>query len=168
MKLFYPVISSIMLAFALTFSALAHDYKVGDLVIDHPHIPATVKSAPAAAGYLAIKNNGTEADRLVSVSAPFSAKQQLHTMTMVEGVMRMRPLKDGIEIPAGGEIALKKGGDHLMFMKLSEQIQVGEMREVTLTFEKAGDVKIGMMVIDPADMDHEGSEEHTNHSGHSN
>lgn len=164
MKLFYSAISSIVMALALSVaasvSALAHDYKVGDLIIDHPHIPATVKSPPVAAGYLVIKNNGSESDRLVSASATFSAKQQLHTMTMVEGVMRMRPIKDGVEIPAGGEIALKKGGDHLMFMKLSEQMQVGEMREVTLTFERAGEVKIGMMVIDPADMDHEGSEDH--------
>lgn len=153
----------------LSFSAFAHDYKFGDLIIDHPHIPATVKSAPVAAGYFTIKNTGAQADKLLSVSAGFSAKQQLHTMTMIEGVMRMRPLKDGIEIPAGGEVSLQKGGDHLMFMELSEPMQVGELRDVTLVFEKAGEVKIGMIVIDPVDLEDENkSDDHSNHSGHTN
>ena len=170
MKLFFSAIFTIVFTVVMTVSALAHDYEIGNLVISHPHIPATVKSAPVAAGYLAIKNNGTEGDRLVSVTAGFSKKQQIHTMTMVEGVMRMRPLKDGIEIPAGGEITLKKGGDHLMFMKLSEQMQAGELREVTLSFEKAGEIKIGMIVVDPEDLegDEDVSDDHSNHSGHTN
>lgn len=163
MKFFYASLT----AFTLLLSSLyayAGDIKAGDLIIMNPSIPATVKSAPVAAGYLMIKNTGAEADKLLSVSADFSAKQQLHTMTMIEGVMRMRPLKEGIEIPAGGKITLKKGGDHLMFMKLSEQMQVGEMREVTLTFEKAGEVKIKMPV---KDMKH-GEGDHSNHSGNTN
>lgn len=166
MKFFY----SFLTAFTLLLSShtvYAGEIKAGDLVIINPSIPATVKSAPVAAGYLMIKNNGTEADKLLSVSADFSAKQQLHTMTMIEGVMRMRPLKDGIEIPAGGEVKLKKGGDHLMFMQLTEQMQVGEMREVILTFEKAGEVKINMPVMDIKDIKH-GEGDHSNHSGSTN
>ncbi len=168
MKSIFSLISSVIIVLSASVFAFANDYKVGDLVIEHAHIPATVFSAPVAAGYLKIKNTGTEADRLISVSADFSAKQQLHTMTMVEGVMRMRPLKDGIEIPAGGEVALQKGGDHLMFMKLSEQMQAGELREVTLVFEKAGEVKIGMSVLDPANLEDNSSDDHSNHSGHTN
>lgn len=166
MKLFSSLFSLFILLIALSAPAFAHDYKFGNLVIDHPYIPATVSAAPVAAGYLKIKNNGTEADRLVSVSAGFSAKQQIHTMIMVEGVIKMRPLKDGVVIPAGGEAVLKQGGDHLMFMKLSEQMQAGEMRDVTLVFEKAGEIKIEMIVIDPADLDAE-PEPH-DHSNHTN
>ncbi len=163
-------ISSIIFALTMFVAscvlASAHEYKVGDLIIDHPLIPATVKAAPVAAGYLTIKNNGTEADKLIRVEAGFSAKQQIHTMRMVDGVMRMRPLKEGVVIPAGGEATLQRGGNHLMFMKLSEQMQAGELRDVTLVFEKAGEIKIGMIVIDPADLDDD--EDHSNHSGHSN
>lgn len=169
MNLFSYLFSSFLFLVALSTSVFAHDYKFGDLVIDHPHIPATVKAAPVAAGYLKIKNNGTEADKLLSISADFSAKQQIHTMMMVEGVMRMRPLKDGVEIPAGGEVVFKRGGDHFMFMKLNAQMQAGELRDVILVFEKAGEVKIGMIVIDPADLDSDApSDDHSNHSGHTN
>jgi len=165
MKFFVSALTAITLFMFTNVLAFAHDYNLGNLTIEHPHIPATVKAAPVAAGYLIIKNNGTEDDRLVSVSAGFSAKQQIHTMTMIEGVMRMRPLKDGIVIPAGGEVSLQKGGNHLMFMKLSEQMQAGELRDVTLTFEKAGELKIGMIVIAPEDLDDE-EESSEDHSGH--
>ena len=152
MKRFILIILSVIFKFSVASFAIADDYKFGDLIIEHPIIAATIKSAPVAAGYLTIFNKGTQADRLVSVSANFSKKQQLHTMTMVEGVMRMRQLKDGVEIPADGQITFQKGGDHLMFMKLFEQMQVGEMRDVILIFEKAGEVKIKMTVIDPVDL----------------
>lgn len=159
--------SSLILILVFCTSAFANDYEFGDLVIEHPHIPATVEAAPVAAGYLKIKNKGGEADKLISISAEFSAKQQIHTMTMIDGVMRMRPLKGGVEIPAGGEATLRSGGDHLMFMKLNEQMEAGQMRKVTLVFEKAGELEIEMIVVDMSDLGEE-TEDHTKHSGHTN
>ena len=167
MKHFLSIISSFVLMFAVSSSAFASEYKIGDLVVNHPVIPATVKTAPVAAGYLTIKNNGNESDRLVSVSADFSAKQQIHTMTMIDGIMRMRPLKDGVIIEAGGEATLRAGGNHLMFMKLNEQMEAGQTRKVTLVFEKAGALEVEMVVVDMSDIG-EAKEDHTNHSGHTN
>ena len=166
MKYITTFLISVMVATFTAWSAHAHDYKVGNLVIDHPFIPATVKVAPVAAGYMTIKNTGSEDDRLVSISSNFSGKQEIHTMKMVEGVMRMRPLQDGIVIPAGGEAKLAKGGDHMMFIKLNEPMQAGELRDVTLVFEKAGEVKIGMIVIDPADLDGDHKDDHSGHTEH--
>lgn len=165
MKFIPTFFASVVIATFMGWSAHAHDYKVGNLVIEHPFIPATVKVAPVAAGYMTIKNTGSEDDKLLSISSTFSGKQEIHTMKMVEGVMRMRPLQDGVVIPGGGEAKLAKGGNHMMFIKLNEQMQAGEMRDVTLVFEKAGEVKIGMIVIDPADLD---DDEKEDHSGHSN
>ena len=167
MKLFSALLSVLFVFAATSFSALASDYKLGDLAIHKAYIPATVKSAPVAAGYLKITNNGKEDDRLVSVKANFSAKQQIHTMKMVDGIMRMRPLKDGIVIPGGGETVLKSGGDHLMFMKLFEPMQIGQMREVTLVFEKAGEVTIVMPVVDPSSQENVEGHDHSGHSEHS-
>lgn len=144
--------------------ANAHEYKQGNLLIEHPVIPATVKVAPVAAGYLRIVNSGDEDDRLISISAEFSQKQEIHTMKVIDGVMRMRPVENGVVIPAKGEAVLKRGGDHLMFIKLAEPMEAGQLRDVTLTFEKAGDISIGMIVVDPVDLE----EDEANHSNHSN
>ena len=56
--------------------------------------------------------------------------------------MKMRPLGDGLEIPAGGSAKLQTGGNHLMFMKLREPMEVGQLRWVILEFEKAGKIQI--------------------------
>jgi hypothetical protein len=56
--------------------------------------------------------------------------------------MKMRQLTDGLEIPAGGEVVLKSGGYHIMFIGLEQQIKEGEKYPVTLVFEKAGSVEV--------------------------
>ena len=43
-------------------------------------------------------------------------------------------------MPAGGSVELKPGGYHLMFMGLKQPMKQGETVEVTLSFEKAGEV----------------------------
>lgn len=133
-----------------TDHAKHHDHmeavKVGDLEIGHPILRATLPNAPVSGGYLAIRNLGAEADRLVGGSASFAGKVEVHEMMMDGDVMKMREIAGGLEIPAGGEIVLKPGGLHLMFMKLSERLAEGEMRTVTLEFEKAGPVELQFSV----------------------
>ncbi|MCR9123060.1 MAG: copper chaperone PCu(A)C [Phyllobacteriaceae bacterium] len=159
-------------ALLATGTALAHDYSVGDLVIDHPVARATPANAPVSGGYMTIRNNGEEADRLVAGTADFAGKVEIHEMVMDGDVMKMREIEGGIEIPAGGEVVLKPGGLHVMFMQLEQQLEEGAELPATLTFEKAGDVTVTFNVESltqirehmAGGMDH-GS---MDHSGHSN
>jgi copper(I)-binding protein len=130
----------------LSTAAFAGDIKVGDLTIEHPAIRATVPGAKVAGGFMMIKNNGKTADRLVSGSADFTQKVEIHEMKVVDEIMRMRELKEGLEIPAGGSVHLKPGGYHVMFIKLKERMLEGEMRKAELVFEKAGKVTIEFSV----------------------
>jgi len=122
------------------------EYKVGDLVISAPMAKATPPNAPVSGGYMTITNNGSQPDRLVSVSTPFAPKVEIHEMTMEGDVMKMRPVAGGLEIPAGGSVELKPGGYHVMFMDLSEPLKEGESRKAVLTFEKAGTVEVEFTV----------------------
>lgn len=123
-------------------SAIAHEYKAADLVIDHPVARATPANAPVSGGYMTITNNGAEADRLVSATVNFAKEAQIHEMSMHDDVMKMRHLENGIEIPAGEKVMLQPGGFHIMFMKLEKQLKEGEKYEATLVFEKAGSVDV--------------------------
>ncbi len=125
-----------------TAAVAAHDYKVGELVIDHPVARATPPNAPVSGGYMTIHNNGTEADRLLSGEAAFAERVEIHEMSMEREVMKMRQLTDGLEIPAGGDVVLKSGGYHIMFIGLEQQIKEGDKYPVTLVFEKAGSVEV--------------------------
>lgn len=130
-------------------AAIAHEYKLGTLDIGHPWSRATLPGAKVAAGYLTVKNSGSEPDRLIAVSAGIAGKGEIHEMTVKDGVMTMRPVADGIEIPAGGEVKLEPGSYHIMFMELKEPAVEGVKFPGTLTFEKAGTVDVEFSVEKP-------------------
>jgi copper(I)-binding protein len=59
--------------------------------------------------------------------------------------MGMRKI-DSLAIPAGGTVELKPGGYHIMLIDLNRELVAGEKVDITLKFEKAGDVKISAEV----------------------
>ncbi len=128
--------------FAAALPAAAHEYRVGDLEIVHPWTRATPPAAKAGGGFLVIKNEGDTPDRLIAATVTVAGHAEIHEMSVTDGVMKMRELPDGLEIPAHGEIALKPGSYHLMFIDLKEPIKAGESFPGTLTFEKAGKVEV--------------------------
>ena len=119
-------------------TARAGDYKIGSLDIADPYTPATPKGATVGAGYMKITNNGTAPDRLISGSSDVAGKVEVHEMTMDKGVMKMRPLKGGLEIKPGETVTLKPGSFHVMFVGLKKPLHKGDHVKATLVFEKAG------------------------------
>lgn len=124
----------------------AHDVTVGALKIGHPWSRETAPGQGAGGGFLTITNNGKQADRLVSATSPAAAQVQIHTVSMTDGVMRMRELPGGLEIPAGTTVALKPGGYHIMLIGLKAPLKQGMMVPTELRFQRAGKVKINFKV----------------------
>lgn len=145
MKNIVLTLTAALLGFSAT-AVVAHDYKLGSLEIAHPHARATPPNAPVSGGYMVIRNTGDEADRLIGGQAGFAKKVEIHEMSMENDVMKMRELLGGLEIPAGGEVELKPGGFHVMFIGLDGQLKDGETRPVTLIFEKAGSIDVDFNV----------------------
>lgn len=146
-------------ALALTTPLLAHNYTIGKLAIGHPWTRETAASQKVGAGFLAITNSGKKADRLISATAAGMKEVQLHTVSMDNGVMRMRQLKNGIPVPAGETVTFKPGGYHLMFMGLTQPFKKGGKIPVTLRFQQAGNVKVQFAVqpvgsTTPIEVDH--------------
>src|SRR3984893_15632865 len=134
----------LVLAAALALIAgpgLAETYKLGAIEIEQPWARATPKGATIGAGYMKITNKGTEADRLVGGTVGFAQRFEVHSMSMEQGVMKMREVKDGLEIKPGETVELKPGGYHVMFVGLKEPLKQGADLSVTLKFAKAGAVE---------------------------
>lgn len=142
----YALMTAALMVAGCASAAFAHDYKAGPLVVDHPWSRATPRGASVAGGYLRITNTGTTPDRLIGGTAEGAKRFEIHEMSMTDGVMRMRELKDGVEIPAGATIELKPGSYHVMMMDLSKQLTKGDRVKASLTFEKAGKVDIEFVV----------------------
>ncbi len=139
-----------VLVFALLFASaqavMAHEFKVGDLEIGHPWSRATPAGAKVAGGYFTVTNHGSAPDRLVSISSDIAAKAEVHEMAVKDGVMTMRKVDGGLEVPAKGKAELAPGGYHLMFIGLNRQPKQGEKFAATLTFLSCANAPRGRSV----------------------
>jgi copper(I)-binding protein len=124
----------------------AKDYTVGTLKISQPWARATPKGAPVGGGYLTITNTGTSPDRFIGGSVDFAKRFEIHEMKMDNNVMKMRMLPNGLAIKPGETVTLKPGGYHIMFVGMQKPLVKGQNVEVTLRFEKAGEVKVDFPV----------------------
>jgi len=156
-----------LLSLTMVSAGLGHEFKVGELQIKHPWSRATVPAAKVAGGYFTVLNPTAQADRLLSATAEIVDRTEIHQMMMKDGVMSMRSVEGGLEVPANGELALQPGGQgagyHIMFMGLKKPLMGGEKFEGTLTFEKAGTISVEFAVEGVGAST--GGEDHSQHGG---
>ena len=133
-------------AFAETADADGAGWQLGDLTISAPFSRATLPNAPVAGGFMTLTNNGAQDDRLIAAESTASGHMEIHEMAVVDHVMTMRELPDGLPIPAGETVELRPGGLHLMFMQLQHPLVEGETVDVTLTFENAGQIDVPLSI----------------------
>ncbi|MEP3588315.1 MAG: copper chaperone PCu(A)C [Marinobacter sp.] len=121
----------------------------------------TPPGTPMGVGYMTITNNGADEVRLVGAESPRAGHVSIHETSMHEGMMRMQPLANGLEIPAGSTVELKPRSYHLMLEQLTKPLMEGEAIPVQLDFENAEDVtvKLDVQPLDAKVMDH------SHHSG---
>lgn len=116
--------------------ALAMD---GPIMVMDPYARVSSPVAKSGAAFMQIMNRSDTDDRLVSATSPAAARVELHThVDDGNGVMLMREVEDGFTIPAGETYALQRGGDHVMFMGLTDSWSHGDTVPVTLVFEQIG------------------------------
>ncbi len=124
-----------LLALSAPWPAFAADIK-----IDDAWARPTLGQVRNGAAYLTITTTGTP-DRLVAVSSPAAGKAELHTMTMNNNVMQMRPV-DAIQVTPGTEVKLQPGGLHVMLLDLKSPLKLGDKFPLTLKFERGGEVQV--------------------------
>lgn len=108
-----------------------------------------MSSGGTSAAYMVLVNRGGTADRLVSASTDVAEVVELHETRMVDNVMQMAPVADGISVPANGQVELKPGGLHVMLIGLKRDLAAGETVRLNLSFERAGTISIDAPVRMP-------------------
>ena len=135
------------LALATGFALVAGPLLAQSIVVEDAYARASTPSSPSGAAFMVLTNAGEEDDRLLAVRAEAAARVELHTHAEdANGVMRMREIEDGLPLPAGESHALARGGDHVMLMGLTAPLEQGATLPITLTFERAGDVEVEVIV----------------------
>jgi hypothetical protein len=85
-----------------------------------------------SAAYLTL-TGGETAKVLTGVSSPDAERVEMHE-TKREGEMTMMAAVEQIEVPAGGEVAMRPGGLHLMLFGLSEAARSAGSVTLNLTY----------------------------------
>lgn len=120
--------------------------RIGTLSIDGAWSRETASGQSVGGAFMTISNTGRNADRLLSGSSPVANEVQLHTMSLDGGVMRMRQVQGGLNVPAHGKLELKPGAFHIMFIGLKHPLRQGERVPLTLRFQRAGRVTVQVVV----------------------
>ncbi|MDO4262674.1 MAG: copper chaperone PCu(A)C [Deinococcus sp.] len=101
---------------------------------------ATVTAVPPSLGdtaaYLTLRNPTDEDIVLVGASTPAAGHAMLmQTMTSADSGTSMSGMVEvpSLTVPAGGELKMASGGDHVMLMGLTQPLEEG--REVALTLQ---------------------------------
>ncbi len=113
--------------------------------------PAEVSDSSAMGGsvsavYMTVENHSGRADRLTGAKTDVADMVELHETRMVDGVMQMRPVSGGIEVPAQGQVSLEPGGYHIMLMGLRQDLAEGNRIRVTLIFESGKEIAVEALV----------------------
>jgi periplasmic copper chaperone A len=125
--------------------ALAHDYTLAGVKIEHPWARPTVPGQHTGGAFLLVSNPGTSADRLLGGRTPAAERVEMHTMRMEGEVMRMRELA-AVDVPARGRVEFKPGALHLMLTGLKAPLKAGDKVPLVLRFEKAGEIEVSLQV----------------------
>ncbi|MFD5735207.1 copper chaperone PCu(A)C [Streptomyces sioyaensis] len=110
------------------------------LKVADAYMPQPVTQDMAGA-YFTVKNSGTAADKLTSVTSDLAKDISLHKTvgTKMEQV-------NSLSVPAGGELVLGRGGNHLMFMGLKKKPAEGDMVTLQLHFATAKPITVEVPV----------------------
>ncbi|MEX0970824.1 MAG: copper chaperone PCu(A)C [Paracoccaceae bacterium] len=134
---------------------------LAEIQIHDAYARSGVPGARTGGAYMEIHNTGPEDDRLIGIKTDIAQMNQIHNNIITDGVAQMVEAKGGIAIAAGETHRLARGGDHLMFMGLSDALEQGDMLDIILIFEHAGEIALQI----PVDYTRSNDEAHgTDHS----
>lgn len=97
--------------------------------------------------YMTIENTGGEDDALIGGTTDRAQAVEIHETKIVNDTGTMLPHDGPLPIPAGESVALEPGGLHIMLVDLNDDIRLGDTFEVTLEFERAGEVTVPVTAV---------------------
>ncbi|MGE3871406.1 MAG: copper chaperone PCu(A)C [Parvibaculaceae bacterium] len=118
----------------------------GDIMVSGAFARASATpAAKAGAVYFTIRNESAAADRLTGVETDAAQMAMVHETVEENGVASMRHL-EALEIAPKETVTLAPRKLHVMLTGLKAPLKQGERISLTLTFAKAGPIKVDVPV----------------------
>jgi periplasmic copper chaperone A len=104
--------------------------------VHDPYARASTMMSVSGAAFMVMRNEGPADCHVTGVHSDASQRTELHTHIQDDnGVMRMVHVEEGFIVPAGGELHLRRGAEHVMFLGLTDPMEQGDIVTVTFEFE---------------------------------
>ncbi len=124
-------------------SGMAH----AEIKVSEPYTFETAPEMKVGGAFMEIENTGDKAEHITKATSSVCDHVEIHSMDLDEnGVMKMRELKEGIEIPAGQKVELAPQGLHIMLIGLKEPLAAGKSIDLTLERGEGEPVKVDVLV----------------------
>ncbi len=134
-KIGLPLLSAMFIASILISACSKQD----SIEIKNQWVRASNDGQDVSAAYMTIVSN--EDTSLIAIDSDVADVIEIHSMSMENGVMKMRML-DTLDLVAGKPTELSPGGFHLMLFDLKKPLAAGKEAHFTLHFKnKAGQEK---------------------------
>ena len=106
-----------------------------DIVAEDGWARATVPGVKEGAGYVTLRNTGTEARSLLRLTTPICDELSLHLSSVdSNGVAHMWPIGK-LELKPGEIVKFEPNGKHMMFRGMTSPLVAGKTVAVTFEFE---------------------------------
>jgi copper(I)-binding protein len=141
---------------AVALIALSGCHRDAKLSADHAWVRLPAVPGNPGAAYLTI-HGGPEPARLVAVESDAAGSSELHeSMKMGAdnkgggGMTGMKRL-DGLDVPAGKDVAFAPNANHVMLFGLSPQVKAGTKLPLSIRFEKGQPLTVDAKVVGAGD-----------------
>ncbi len=114
-------------------------------VIERPWVKAPLPGMKMTGGYMVIKNDTDKDFTLEKVSGEDCEAYEIHTHSKVNGVMKMRQVKE-LVIKAHDSVTLKPKSFHVMMIQLTKKLSVGSHSKMTLHFSNGKEIEVSAPV----------------------
>lgn len=138
-----------ILSFTLLLTACIPSSK--DMTVKNAYMYATPQTFPAVAVFMDVENNSGANDRLIDFKMDNVGRTEIHTMEMVNDIMKMRRV-DGFDVLHGDSLVLKPMGKHLMGFDMTSDFNEGDVVNGIAVFEKYGEVPVTITVKNRSQM----------------
>jgi copper(I)-binding protein len=141
---------------ALSVAALparaAESAAQSNIMVMQARAMASIPGAPTTAVYFMLHNVGASTDQLLGARTTAASKVELHATALANGIASMRTARS-IEVPVGGMVDFRPGGNHLMLIGMRQPLKAGATLTLTLLFARAGamtvEVPIKALIVTP-------------------
>jgi copper(I)-binding protein len=113
--------------------------------VQDPYVRAVPPGQPNSASFMTLHNGDSRDHALVGAESPVARVVELHTHTMRDGMMQMRPV-ERIALPAGAATSLQPGGFHVMLIGLQKTLVPDQTVSLSLIFEDGSKAQVSAPV----------------------